>query len=289
MGLPCVDVSGLRIGEGYPVRIMGVLNLSPESFYKGSIAVDEDSIQQAVAGIEGGGADIIDIGGASTAPKAVYDTPEVSVHEELRRVSEAIDMITTMTRLPLSIDTVSSKVAETALNLGVSIVNDTSGLKADSAMARLVADRAAPVILMANCGFSCDSCQASMDSLRDSLLIALNAEIDPSTILVDPGIGFGKPPEVDYEILHNLRAFTALHHPVLVGVSRKAFIGSQLEQSNPSDRLLGSVAATSVAVYKGASVIRTHDVKETKIAVVIGEAIRRTARRDQRLETGDSW
>ena len=288
MELPYVDVSGVRIGEGYPVRIMGILNLSPESFYRDSVAIDEDSIRQAVARFEREGADIIDIGGASTAPRNVYGTPEVGVSEELRRVTRAIAMITTMTKLPLSIDTVSSMVASKALDLGASIINDVSGLVADSKMARLVADSAVPVILMANCGNPCVSYQASMSSLRSSLSIALEAGIESNMILVDPGIGFGKQSEVDYEILRNLHAFTALHHPVLVGVSRKAFIGNQLGQPDPSDRLLGSIAATSVAVCNGASVIRTHDVKETKIAVVIGEAIRgssRGKRRDQREDS----
>ena len=288
MKLPYVDVSGLRIGEGYPVRIMGVLNVSPESFYKDSVAIDEDSIQQAVARFEREGADIIDIGGASTAPKSIYGTPEVSVTEELRRVTEAIAMVAMMTKLPLSIDTVSSMVAKKALDLGASVINDVSGLRADSKMAKLVADRAAPVILMANCGHSCDSYQASLDALRSSLSIALETGIDSSMILVDPGIGFGKQSEVDYEILRNLHAFTALHRPVLVGVSRKTFIGNQLGQPEPSDRLLGSIAATSVAVYNGASVIRTHDVKETRIAVAIGEAIRGNTRGKRRNQREDS-
>lgn len=288
MRLPYVDVSGLRIGEGYPVRIMGVLNVSPESFYKDSVAIDEGSIQQAVARFEREGADIIDIGGASTAPKNVYGTPEVSASEELRRVTEAIAIITTMTKIPLSIDTVSSMVAKEGLDLGVSLINDVSGLRADSKMAKLVADAAIPVILMANCGGPCVSYRASIDSLRSSLSIALETGIESSMILVDPGIGFGKQPEVDYEILHNLHAFTALQRPVLVGVSRKAFIGNKLGQPDPSDRLLGSIAATAVAVYNGASVIRTHDIKETRIAVIIGEAIRRSAQKRRRNQREDS-
>ncbi len=288
MELPYVDVSGLRIGEGYPVRVMGILNLSPESFYRDSVAIDEDSIQQAVARFEREGADIIDIGGASTAPKNIYGTPEVSVSEELRRVTEAIAMITTMTKLPLSIDTVSSMVAKKALDLGASVINDVSGLRADSKMAKLVANRSVPVILMGNCGNPCGSYQASIDSLRSSFSIALETGIESSMILVDPGIGFGKQPEVDYEILRNLHAFMALHRPVLVGVSRKAFIGYQLGQPDPSDRLLGSIAATSVAVYSGASLIRTHDVKETRIAVAIGEAIRGNAPGNRRNQMEDS-
>jgi dihydropteroate synthase len=288
LGQSCVDIMGLRIGDRYPVRIMGVINLSPESFYKGTVAVEEEDIRQTIDKFGKEGADIIDIGGASTAPRSIYSTKEISVDEELRRVTSAIDIITSLTKLPLSIDTVSSKVAEEALDMGVTVINDVSGLRADSKMAALVSDRAAPVILMAKCNPYCDSIQTALESLRESLLVASEAGIENRLIIVDPGIGFGKPPSVDYEILHNLDAFILLDQPILVGLSRKAFIGSLLDQSDPSDRLSGSIAATSVAVYNGANIIRSHDVKETRMAVRIGEVIRKSRRIDQREQIGDS-
>jgi len=283
-----VDVAGLRIGDKYPVRVMGVINLSSESFYKGTVAVNEDAIRQTITKLDEEGADIIDVGGASSAPKKIYGTQEIPVHEELRRVTNAVDIIVSMTKLPLSIDTMSSQVAEKALDMGVSAINDVSGLKADSNMATLVSDRAVPVILMANCKPYCDSIQASLESLRGSLSIALDAGIDTNKILVDPGVGFGKPPNVDYELLHNLGAFTVLGQPILVGVSRKAFIGSLLNQPDPEDRLMGSIAATSVAVYNGANIIRTHDVKETRVAACIGEAIRQNGKAGWLSQSGDS-
>jgi len=288
LGQSCVDIAGLRIGDKYPVRVMGVINLSLESFYKGSVAVEEEGIRQIITRFENEGADIIDIGGASTAPRDIYDTQKVSVREELKRITSAIDIITSMTKLPLSVDTVSSKVAEKALDMGVVVINDVSGLKADSKMAKLASDRTAPIILMANCQPYCDSVQSSLESLRQSLSIAFEAGIGTSMILIDPGIGFGKPPNMDYEILHNLCAFTVFNQPILVGVSRKAFIGSLLNQLDPADRLSGSIAATSVAVYNGANIIRTHDVKETRIAVRIGEEIRKSAKKSQGTQTGDS-
>jgi dihydropteroate synthase len=288
LGQSYVNIAGLRIGDKYPVRVMGVINLSPESFYKGSVAVEEDDIRQIITRFETEGADIIDIGGASTAPREIYGTKETTVHDELSRITSAVDIITSMTKLPLSIDTVSSKVAEKALNMGVTAINDVSGLKADSEMADLVSERTAPVILMASCRPYCESVQASLESLRESLSIALNAGIDTSMILVDPGLGFGKPSNVDYEILRNLPAFAVLDQPILVGVSRKAFIGSLLNQSNPADRLVGSIAATSIAVYNGANIIRTHDVKETRLAVRIGEAIRSSFQDDYINQSGDS-
>jgi len=267
---------------------MGVINLSSESFYKGTVAASDDDIHRIITRLAKEGADIIDIGGASSAPKKIYGTQEISVQEELRRVTNAIDIIRSMTKLPLSIDTTSSQVAESALDMGVSAINDVSGLKADSRMAALVSDRSAPVILMANCNPYCDSIQASLESLKGSLSMALDAGIVTDKILVDPGIGFGKPSNVDYELLHNLDRFAVLGRPILVGVSRKAFIGSLLNQPDPGDRLIGSIAATSVAVHNGANIIRTHDVKETRVAVRIGEAIRQSGKTDCCTQSGDS-
>jgi dihydropteroate synthase len=288
LGQPCVDVAGLLIGEDYPARIMAVLNVSPESFYKGSVSVGVQDIQQAISRFEEEGADLIDIGGVSTAPKNVYGTSEVSVEKELNRITKAIDVITSMTEIPLSIDTVSSVVAEEALDRGVAIINDVSGLQADSGMARLVYESNVPVILMANCEQPCDSVQGSLEAAQRSLRIARKAAIKAEKIVLDPGIGFGKPPEVDYALLQKIPSFAALGHPILVGVSRKAFIGSLLGLSEPSDRLLGSIAATSVAVYNGASIIRTHDVKETRIGAQIGEAVRRNYESGTKRMRGDS-
>jgi dihydropteroate synthase len=268
-----VDIEGLQIGPEQPVRIMGVINLSPESFYKGTIAKTPEKLQMQMKKAISEGADIIDIGGASTAPGQFYDTSGVSMEEEYRRVSEALPFLADI-RTPISIDTTSSKVAELALDYGVSIVNDVSGLQADPKMARLVADRQANVILMANCDPPCGSVQKSLDSLRTSLFVARDNGIDPGKIILDPGIGFGKPPVVDYSILRNLGRFLTLGFPIMVGVSRKAFIGHVLNQIDPGNRLEGSIAATSIAVMNGAHMIRAHDVRETKIAARIGEAIR---------------
>ena len=268
-----VDVDGLRIGEDYPVRLMGILNLSPESFYKGTVATDKSEIQQIIEKMEKDGADIIDVGAASTAPKNVYGTSEISEKEELNRLTMVRRDITNSTNLPISIDTVSSKVADMALDMGIAMVNDISGLRADPKMANLVSSRDVPVVIMANCGTPCDSVLSSLNSLEASYKIAIKSGIGQEKILLDPGIGFGKPAEVDFEILGNLQQFTRFNQPLLVGVSRKAFIGSLLKQQDPAERLNGSLAATAIAVYNGAKVIRTHDIKETKMAVRMGEAV----------------
>jgi dihydropteroate synthase len=255
---------------------MSVINLSPESFYKGTIADSIDKFHERMETVLREGADLIDIGGASTAPKNVYGTSDISVEDEIKRVTQSLHSIDVSKYPPLSIDTTSSKVAEIALDLGVKMVNDISGLHADSRMANLVADCEVPIVLMANCGTPCDSIQKSLNSLKDSLRIAKDAGIESGKIILDPGIGFGKPPEVDITILQELIQFVKLNHPLLVGVSRKAFIGHILDQPNPEDRLTGSVIATSFAVMKGANLIRAHDVRETKIAVQMGEVLRRS-------------
>lgn len=262
---------------------MSVINLSPESFYKGSVAASIDEFHAMIDTASREGADIIDIGGASTAPKQVYGTRDTSIDEEINRVTQALDSVEVSEYPPLSIDTTSSRVAEVALDLGVSMVNDISGLHKDSEMADLVATRKVPVVLMANCGEPCNNIHASLRALEDSLSIARDVGIESSKIILDPGIGFGKPPEVDVEILRELSKFTTLDHPLLVGVSRKAFIGHLLSQPNPDDRLIGSIGATIVAVMNGASAIRTHDVRETKIAVHIGEALRKSKRPEEML------
>ncbi|KXH76850.1 MAG: hypothetical protein AM326_06450 [Candidatus Thorarchaeota archaeon SMTZ-45] len=275
-----VKIGGLTVGSGNPVRVMSVVNLSPESFYKGSIADSIDKFHEMIETASMEGADIIDIGGASSAPKEVYGTYDISVEEELKRVTQALDSINVSKYPPLSIDTTSSKVAAAALNLGISMVNDISGLHGDSKMAELVADQDVPIVLMANCGIPCKDIEASLDSLRDSLTIAGSAGIREENIILDPGIGFGKPPEVDVKILQELDLFLKLNHPLLVGVSRKAFIGHLLDETNPEDRLIGSIVATAVAVMNGADVIRTHDLRETKVAVQMGENLRKSQRHD---------
>jgi dihydropteroate synthase len=269
-----VEVGEIRIGSRYPVRIMGVVNLSPESFYQASVVEGEASLVAKVKSMTERGADIIDIGGVSSSPRNIYQRESVGIKQEIERVSEALEALRGITSVPVSIDTTSAEVAEVALDLGADMVNDVSGLTGDPRMADLVSDRGAPVVIMASCGERCASVQIALESLKKSLEIASEAKICRDRVIVDPGIGFGKPSRVDFDILRNLRFFTYLGHPVLIGLSRKAFIGQELDQESPSSRLLGSIAATSLAVFNGADMIRTHDVLETLVAVRIGEATR---------------
>ena len=207
MNRDSLNVNGLLVGSDNPVRIMGVINLSPESFYSGSIVADETTLVTRVEEMIFQGVDILDIGSASTAPKEYYDTKSTRVDDELDRISTTLDTVRKTASVPISIDTTSSLVAETALSLGASIVDDVSGLQADEKMARLVADQGVPVVIMANCSGFCDSTEASLRVLRRSLQIADRAGIPEENIILDPVVGFGKPPEVDYALLRELGRF----------------------------------------------------------------------------------
>jgi dihydropteroate synthase len=270
-----VNIENLKIGHNQPVKVMGVINLSPESFYKGSVVSGLDNLVEVVHNMESEGIDIFDIGAASTAPKAIYGTSPVSTEEELGRIKDSIKILRDATDLPISIDTTSAKVAETALDLGANLVNDISGFSSDSMMPKLVAEREVPVILMSICDNPCVNIQTSIEAVKQSLELAISFGIPEDHIIIDPGIGFGKPLHVDLELLKNLKRFTYFGHPVLVGVSRKAFIGELLNLKSPGERLVGTIAATSIAVANGADLIRAHDVKETKMAVKIGESLRK--------------
>ncbi len=253
---------------------MGVINLSPESFYDESIVTDGAELRARIGLMEEQGADLIDIGGASTAPPKVYGTRPISVDEELSRVESALGIITETTKIPISIDTTSAIVAEVALDLGASLVNDVSGLQADDKMGALVADRDVPIVLMSSCPDGCQNVEMSLEALRKSIKLASNAGIFDENIILDPGIGFGKPPQVDFAILRDLHRYVALGRPLLVGVSRKAFLGSLLDDPDPENRLHGTIAATAIAVANGTDIIRAHDVPEAIIACRVGESIR---------------
>jgi len=270
-----VELGDMKIGDGAAVRVMGVVNVSSESFYSNSVASEDEEIISLVEKMEAEGVDIIDVGGASSAPTAIYGTKEVSIEKEMLRIKHAMEVLDSCTDLPVSVDTTSASVAELALEKGASIVNDISGLKRDDNMASLVAQYGVPVILMAQCSGGCADVNSSITALREGLHIAEDAGIDPNKIIIDPGIGFGKPANVDFAIIKNLHQFLGMGQPLLIGISRKAFLGTLLNQPEPANRLTGTVAATAIAVSKGADIIRAHDVAEAVIASQVGLAIKR--------------
>jgi len=280
------DVSRLgpvRVGGSNPVRIMGILNTSPESFYKKSIK-KTSQIAEAVKQMEEDGADFVDVGGMSTAP---YLSTMVSEKQETKRITEAIKQIQKATNLPISIDTCRAAVAKAALEYGVDIINDISGLQYDKQMPNVIEKHQPSLVL---CAYSKKTLKGDLLvqaklAIQSSLKIAKSANIKTSNIVIDPAIGFfrktGKHPfytkinqdwfKRDLEVLQNLSFFKKLDHPILISVSNKSFIGKLLDKKNPADRLYGSIAAEVIATLNGADIIRTHNVKETKDAVSVAQ------------------
>ena len=257
---------------------MGVINVTPDSFYDGGRRLEaKRAIADAVA-MAASGADIIDVGGESTRPGAA----EVSVQEELDRVLPVISGLRREVALPISIDTYKSSVARAALDGGADIVNDISALRFDPAMVSLVAREKVPVVLMHMQGTPrtmqaepryADVVREVRDFLAAELYEAMDAGIAAEAIVIDPGIGFGKTLDHNLELLRGLPVLAALGQPLLVGVSRKTFIGKILN-CEPDQRLEGSLAAAVAAVLGGANLLRVHDVGETCRAVRVADALR---------------
>jgi dihydropteroate synthase len=259
------------------VAVMGILNLTPDSFYNGGKYATQSRALRRVEEMLKEGADLIDVGGESTRPGA----EKVGVEEEIRRVTPVISKIRDLFGIPVSIDTYKAKVAKEALKAGVDMVNDISGLRFDPQLKEVVARSGASVVLMHIKGTPRDmqnnpqygSLMGEIVSyLSESIRLAQRTGIDLEKIAVDPGIGFGKTVEHNLHILSHLGELRSLGRPILIGVSRKSFIGATLNLPL-EERLEGSLAAASLAVMQGAKIIRTHDVKATRRAVDLVQAI----------------
>jgi len=285
-------LSSVEVGEGRPVAIVYALNVSPSSFYRGSIAKDvRVAVEKSKRALEDG-ASIIDVGGVNTGP----GSKPIPADEELNRLIPVIKALSRELDVPISVDTQRAAVAEAAIEAGAEIVNDISGLKSDERMAEVISGFGCSAILMATDGAPGDPCTIGeiKEALGDSLRICSEYGIPAERVVVDPAIGHwpgriarlgkrAKEPYLDrgydvatsvsLEILGKLRELESLGRPICVGISRKSFIGEVLNLPKPEDRLVGSLAATVVAVLNGASVVRTHDPKETLQAVRMAEAI----------------
>ncbi|MBP1687315.1 MAG: folP [Deltaproteobacteria bacterium] len=270
------NLAGVKVGDGFPVRIVGVLNVSPESFYRGSVARGTRALQRRAERMVNEGAAILDIGAMSTAP---YLEGTISEDDEVRRMVKAIDAVRQVSAIPLSADTQRSRVAAAALDAGACLINDVSGLAADPAMAG-VARSAQGVILMASeqVPSPAHPITVILTLLRHALRRARAARIAPDRIVVDPGIGFFRRAALpwhafDCVALAQLSRLRQLGHPVLVGVSRKSFLGRLTGREPVEERLFGSLAATALAVAHGAALVRTHDVAPTRDAIRVAEAV----------------
>jgi dihydropteroate synthase len=252
--------------------LMGILNITPDSFSDGGKYSDPDAAFARALEIEDEGADILDIGAESTRPYG--GALPVSADDEMARLAPVLPAVVKL-GLPVSIDTIKASVAAWALDQGATIVNDVWGLQRDQGMAPLVAKRGVPVIVMHNR----ESADESIDIIADvvafftrSLEIAGHAGIAREKIVLDPGIGFGKTPEQSITCIARLSKFRRFGLPLLVGASRKRFINS-VTPSAPDDRIGGSIASHLLAVENGAVIVRAHDVAETVQALRVVAAI----------------
>jgi dihydropteroate synthase len=266
--------------NGRPL-VMGILNVTPDSFSDGGRFFDANSALTHAATMVAQGADILDIGAESTRPYAGA-TP-VSAGDELTRLKPVLPQVAAL-GLPLSIDTLKADVAAWALDHGATIVNDVWGLQRDPGMATLAAERGAPVIAMHNR----DDVDDTIDIVADviaffarTLEIAAQAGIARDNIVLDPGIGFGKTPAQSIACLANLAAFDRFGLPLLVGASRKRFINSVVP-SAPGERIGGSIASHLIAVASGVSIVRVHDVAETVQALRVSAAIAAARKEDEK-------
>jgi dihydropteroate synthase len=263
---------------GKRTLLMGVLNVTPDSFSDGGFFFDkEKAIAHGVKMVEEG-ADIIDIGGESTRP----GSKPLQLEEELRRVIPVIESLAKEVDVPISIDTYKSTVAQKAIEAGAQMINDISGSHFDQSLPKIAVKEDVPIVLMHIRGtpetMQKDVHYNSLFSeillyLKDSVQRAESAGLDPRQIIIDPGIGFGKTIEDNLLILKNLFEFRVLGKPILLGTSRKAFIGKILN-AEVGNRLEGTLSTIAIGVFNGAHIIRSHDVLQAKKAIAVADAIR---------------
>jgi dihydropteroate synthase len=270
----------LLLGER--TLLMGVLNVTPDSFSDGGKFTDAVSAIEHALVMESAGADLLDIGGESTRPGSAG----ISAKEELARVLPELQGLRGVLKIPISIDTQKAEVAEAALDVGAELINDISGLKNDARIAEVAAQRRVPLILMHMRGeprtmqkapFARDVMKDVLEGLRKSVGVALKAGIAKSQIILDPGIGFGKSVAQNYELLQNLPQLAKLGYPLLVGTSRKGFLGATLAREGkpapPEERIWGTAATVTASILNGAHIVRVHDVAEMVQVVRVADCL----------------
>ncbi len=269
---------------GSKTLVMGILNVTPDSFYDGGKYYDiEDALNRARTMIDDG-ADIIDVGGESTRPNSSC----VSAVEEIRRVIPLIKELSKETQIPISIDTYKAEVADKAIKAGAQIINDVSGLQADKEMAKIAAAHNTPIIIMHIKGqphdfpknpVYADLIPEIISFFESRIEYSIKSGIADNKIIIDPGIGFGKGVMHNIEILRQLNKFKCLNLPIMIGTSRKSFIDKVLESSDNvnikenNSHLVGTLVTLVIAVSNGANIVRVHDVKEAVQAIKMYKSI----------------
>ncbi|MGF1677139.1 MAG: dihydropteroate synthase [Rivularia sp. (in: cyanobacteria)] len=268
----------LNFNWGDRTFLMGVLNVTPDSFSDGGEFNRPDAALHQAQALAAAGADIIDVGGQSTRP----DAEQISVESELERVLSVLQVIRPQIDIPISVDTTSSIVAKAAVDAGANIVNDISGGTFDSSMFSTVAQLNVPIVLMHIRGNPQtmqqmtdyqDVIEEISDFLCQQITAATTAGIKREKIMIDPGIGFAKNLEQNLEIFRRLTELTKLNCPILIGPSRKSFIGKILNQPDPKARVWGTAAACCAAIFNGADILRIHDVEQIRDVSMVADAI----------------
>ncbi len=272
-----IEIRGEDYILGERTWIMGIVNVTPDSFSNGGLFFDKEKAVEQALKLAGEGADIIDIGGESTRP----GSEPVPVEEELRRVIPVIRELRKRSRVLISIDSYKSEVVKQALEEGADIVNDISAFRFDPKLISIVAEKNVPYIIMHMKGtpktmqvspFYKDLFGEIKSFLKNKIEEAIKNGVKRDKIIVDPGIGFGKTWEDNLKIIESLSFLDELERPVLIGPSRKSFIGQVLEVP-PDERLEGTIASSVIAIERGAHILRVHDVAPVKKAITMTEAI----------------
>ena len=272
---------GRRLPLGPRTLVMGIINVTPDSFSDGGVALDPAVAIETGVRMVADGADILDVGGESTRPGAL----PLAEAEERRRVLPVIEGLAARVPVPLSVDTYKAAIADAALERGASIVNDISGLRYEPELAQVVARRHGALVLMHTRGRSRDMYEGAnyhdvvdevFDELRESMAFALTAGVDSAAIIVDPGLGFAKRPPHSYELLARLEEFAQLGRPLLVGASRKGFLARSLEREmTEGTRDWATAAAVAASVLGGAHIVRVHAVAEMVPVVRVADEVRK--------------
>jgi dihydropteroate synthase len=274
---------GRSLALGERTLLMGVLNVTPDSFSDGGVFLNAGAAVARAVEMERAGADIIDVGGESTRPGSAG----VSAETELQRILPVIVGLRGKIRIPISVDTSKSEVAEAAAGAGAEIVNDVTALRNDPRIAEVARRRKMALVLMHMRGtprtmqktpFARDVLRDVAQGLRQAVAVARRAGLARSQIVLDPGIGFGKSYEQNCELLVRLPELARLGYPLLVGTSRKSFIGKVLEKSEPrggsaSDRIWGTAATVAASILQGAHIVRVHDVAEMAQVARVSDAV----------------
>lgn len=280
--MPFKRIVNIKCGDktlelGTKTYIMGILNVTPDSFSDGG---DFFTVDQAVAHAQAmvrAGADIIDVGGESTRPNHM----EVSADEELKRILPIVKKLVQVLDTPISVDTSKAVVAKEVLKAGARIINDIWGLKKDQEMAEVIARYQGSVVIMHNqhgTEYEIDIIEEIKRSLKESVELALEAGVGSENIILDPGIGFGKTPEQNMVVMARLSEFNELGYPMLLGTSRKSMLGKILDLP-PKERVEGTLATTVMGIMQGIDIVRVHDIKENFRAARVTDAIIRNKKR----------